>query len=52
MNQTEENKTEQKLAVILVRGLARITQPIKDTLIMLNLTRKIMQWLLKPPLQI
>ena len=40
MNQTEENKTEQKLAVILVRGLARITQPIRDTLIMLNLTRK------------
>src|SRR3989338_4852362 len=29
-----------KIAVILVRGLARIITPIKDTLIMLRLTRK------------
>lgn len=29
-----------KLAVVMVRGLAKINQPIEDTLLMLNLTRK------------
>ena len=32
--------TENKIAVILVRGLVNITQPVKDTLAMLRLSRK------------
>ncbi|MEW5897052.1 MAG: 50S ribosomal protein L30 [Nanoarchaeota archaeon] len=29
-----------KLAVVMVRGLAKVRQPIRDTLLMLNLARK------------
>ena len=36
----ENNEKGSKLAVVLVRGLVKVTQPVKDTLAMLNLTRK------------
>ncbi len=36
-----DNKTgSEKLAVVLVRGLMKVPKPIKDTLLLLNLTRK------------
>ena len=35
----QENK-KSKLAVVLVRGTVNVTQPVKDTLKMLNLSRK------------
>lgn len=38
MNQT--NLGKDKLAVVLVRGLVKVTKPIKDTIAMLNLKRK------------
>lgn len=37
---TEKKGTEKKLALVLVRGLVGVTKAVKDTLLMLRLTRK------------
>ncbi|MBI2665144.1 uL30 family ribosomal protein [Candidatus Woesearchaeota archaeon] len=40
MNKKPTTSESSKLAVVLVRGLARLASPVEDTLTMLNLTRK------------
>ena len=37
---SDNGKGNGKLAVILVRGVVKVTKPVKDTLTMLNLNRK------------
>ncbi len=36
----ENPEKSRNLAVVLVRGLVKVTKPVKDTLVLLNLTRK------------
>ncbi len=39
-SKNEKESKEGKLAVVLVRGLVKVPRPIKETLFLLNLTRK------------